>query len=222
MPSFTQAATVPPHMNSASSGWAKITSALANPTRDSVPAAIADARRLRVRWAAGFDSGRGPAARTRPPDPRARTPFPERGAAPAGRGLLGHRGRLQPGDPAARGGVRARDPRRDQPGLAAGPERPRAARRCRLGARGVRDAQRLARPQVLLGPAEARRPRADGVRPAPGGAPARVRRAAHERARHRARQPTAARRDLARRRVRGVLDPAVDRRAVRPAARARR
>ena len=47
MPSFTQAATVPPHMNSASSGWAKITSALANPTRDSVPAAIADARRLR-------------------------------------------------------------------------------------------------------------------------------------------------------------------------------
>src|SRR4249920_3393172 len=181
-------------MNSASSGWAKITSALANPTRNSVPAAVVVASRLETLaggWAAGFDSGRGRAARTRPPDPRARAPLPERGAAPAGRGLLGDRGRLQPGDPAACGGVRARDPRRDQPGLATGAERSRAARRCRVGPRCVRAAERLARPEILLGPAQARGPRAHGVRRAPGGAPTRVRRTAHERARPRAAQPPA-------------------------------
>src|SRR6266540_769822 len=162
-------------MNSASSGWAKITSALANPTRNSVPAAVVVASRLETLargWAAGFDSGRGRAARTRPPDPRARAPLPERGAAPAGRGLLGDRGRLQPGDPAARGRVRARAPRRDQSGLAAGPERLRAARGCRLGPRRVRPAERLARPEVLLDPEQAGGPRAHGVRRPPRGAPA--------------------------------------------------
>ena len=210
-------------MNSASSGWAKITSALANPTRNSVPAATVVASRLERLRVGGRRGSIADVGDRLERDRRIREL--ERGFRSAGLPLLTE-------DYSATEDVFTRAIpllavvfvleilgaiNLDWPG---GPERPRAARRRGPGPRRVRPAQRLARP------AGSSRSRASSASPSSRRSSCspwccRSSSVGSSRARSSPGSATslAARPGLARRRVRRLLDPAVDRRTLRPAAR---